>query len=494
LSADFPHKMAKTLEKYQMVKKGGRVLAAFSGGPDSLALLCAFLAIQEEWQLHLACAHLDHGLRGQASREDADWAEEFCRRRGVPFFRGYWPGHEETKAGRSPESAARQARRLFLETTLRDWGGDVIALGHHQDDQAETVLIHLVNGAGLRGLGGIWPLRAPYIRPLLELSRQQIMHYLNEQGLTPRQDSSNENQAYLRNRLRRQVIPLLRECNPQFDAAVSRLAGLARQEDCFLDGLAAQALPELLRPVALAGPLAFFAGLSPAGLSPAGVERPGLDIGGLLGLDPVLGRRALRLWLPKETDQAGLQRIYDLAAAGQNGAWAEAGGGLRVKRERDCLFLEDKQEAPSPAFAQGETVPGSGLALAGGRAVLAVRWGEGDAFAGGQGAQGVQLEEYSCAWPQAAGWPILRRRRPGDWLSLPYGRKKLKALLNEKKVPLAIRDTLPLVAWGAQVLWVPGLAKALGPFEQENQAKGQFSESKENRLQYVIFAAHDSPE
>ena len=124
----FPRRMTETLLKYQMLRKGSRVLVAFSGGADSLSLLCGFLAIRDEWELEIAAAHLDHGLRGELARADADWAESFCRDREIPFFRGYWPGFREVKAGKSPEDAARKARRRFLEDSLTKWPGDAIAL------------------------------------------------------------------------------------------------------------------------------------------------------------------------------------------------------------------------------------------------------------------------------------------------------------------------------------------------------------------------------
>jgi len=477
-------RMEETLRKNQMLAYGSRVLVAFSGGVDSVSLLCALLAIKDAWGLRIAAAHLDHGLRGKASLEDADWAEDFCRSRDVTFFRGYWPGSLEVKPGRSPEEAARKARRLFLEDKLKEWPGDVIALGHHTNDQAETVLIHLLNGAGLRGLGGMWPVRGVYIRPLLEINRRMIEDYVAELGVLPRFDETNEDTAYLRNMLRLRVIPVLEACNPEFAAAAVRMAELARQEDAFLDRLADEALSRLCAdcaPGSIQEPPPARDGGKRAGgegrrltlrtlAGKAQVAEDGLRISlsGLLALDPVLAQRVLRLWLAKgktpSGDKAGIERVFRLAQSGRNGSRTYVSGGLAVKREKDALAMERRpdsghmQDRPEPVqLAEVQIKPGETVVLHDG-SVQITAGREGDPAMTDEA-----FDRFICDWPAHESWPVLRGRRPGDWLSMPYGRKKLKEMFIEKGVPQELRDSLPLLAFGSQVLWVPGVVKASGP-------------------------------
>ncbi|MCL1804528.1 MAG: tRNA lysidine(34) synthetase TilS [Clostridiales bacterium] len=537
----FPERVKETLIRHNMLAGGARVLAAFSGGADSLALLCALFALKGEGLLELAAAHLDHGLRGERSREDADWAEGFCRERDITFFRGYWPGHEHVKEGRSPEDAARKARRAFLEGALKEWKGSAIALGHHLDDQAETVLIHLLHGAGPRGLGGMAPVNGLYIRPLLEVSRREVTDYVGELGIEPRFDETNDDTAYLRNRLRRLVVPLLKEGNPGFAAAAGRAAELVREEDAYLDRLAAEALagmsiagatqadPGLADPPSEADRLAILYKL--AGREAEAAETYRISLRGLTALDPVLARRALRLWLTARTgrldaDMAGIERVYRMALSGRTGSRAEVYGGISVVKEKGSLTLlyrreaggepgasaqeaaRDAQEAARGAQApkleeagaaerrryEVPVMPGETVTIAGGKAAIRADWAEEashsgfvkDASSGSQAAEvpaadapsgspaveapgGGKADEsivdsYACPWPAGGPWPTLRYRRPGDWLQMPYGRKKLKDKLIEKGVPRGIRDSLPLLAFGPQVLWIPGVAKAEGPY------------------------------
>ena len=457
-----PERMAETLRKYDMLAKGRRILVAFSGGSDSLALLCAFLAIKEEWALEIAAAHLDHGLRGDKAKADADWAEAFCRDKGLAFFRGYWPGLQEAKDGRSPEEAAREARRRFLEATLKEWPGDLIALGHHLDDQAETVLIRLLNGAGLRGMGGIWPMNGRYIRPLLEMDRQEILDYVEKLGIEARYDETNEDVAYLRNRLRGQVMPILKGCNPGFAAAVGRMTELVRREDAFLDGLAGEALAGLR--TAVTGPERekLSALYKLADMEQRALDQPKIALAGLAGLDPVLARRALRLWIAEETgvalDMAGVERIHRLAIDGRTGATAEAGGGLRVRKDKGCLAAARESAPPGRDEAEAKERPirpGETIQLPGGARIRAGQPGDAEGAAA--------FDRYVSAWAGEGAWPVIRRRRAGDWLAMPYGRKKLKEMFQEKGIPRELRDYLPVLAVGAQVIWVPGVVGALSP-------------------------------
>jgi tRNA(Ile)-lysidine synthase len=376
--------------------------------------------------------------------------------------------------GRSPEGAARKARYGFLEATLKEWNGDVIALGQHLDDQAETVLIHLLHGSGLRGLGGIRPVNGHYIRPLLEISRADILDYVTQMGLDPRQDETNEDTSYLRNAIRHKVIPVLKERNPDFAAAAGRIAGLAREEDGFLDDLARDAFNALV----VEDKYAVLYKI--AGKEPDTGRAPGISVNGLMELNPVLARRALRIWIDGAaglavTDLAGVERIYKSARFGRVGAMTEAYGGIKVIKGSDSLVLLsqggshlDQQGARTPSADSFEhsIAPGCKITFSGG-ANISVRLIDG--FDTSPVDDKKPFECYLCGWPTEGRLPVFRRRRPGDWLQMPYGRKKLKDMFIEKRVPRDLRDLLPVLAFDAQVLWVPGVVKALSPYGPENQ-------------------------
>jgi tRNA(Ile)-lysidine synthase len=203
-----------------------------------------------------------------------------------------------------------------------------------------------------------------------------------------------------------------------------------------------------------------------------------LSAAALAALDPVLARRAIRLWLGRETDQAGIQRVLALAANQKDPVWAELAGGMRVAKRLGLLSLAptaaERQPADSPP-GEGPLGPGMTVTWAPGGGRFAAMWAPPDGERAGmllfqsEGENGPGQprppERYLCRWAAGAPWPTLRRRRPGDWLRLPYGRKKLKLLLNEKKVPPPWREALPLLTRGDQVLWIPGLVKALGPYD-----------------------------
>lgn len=230
-----------------LIRRGDRILAAVSGGADSLALLHILWSIKRDLGFELAVASLDHGWRGAAGAADVAYVEEEARRLGLAFHRGSVdppaapdpsaapepaPGH-----GRSPEEAARVARYAFLGRVARAWGegptGPVrLATGHTSDDQAETVLMRIIEGTGLAGLAGMPPSRAEegwiLIRPLLGVTRAETLAYCGRRGLAPRDDPTNEDPRFRRGLVRTRILPILREYNPRVDEALIRLAHLAR--------------------------------------------------------------------------------------------------------------------------------------------------------------------------------------------------------------------------------------------------------------------------
>ncbi|MBZ0278007.1 MAG: tRNA lysidine(34) synthetase TilS, partial [Anaerolineae bacterium] len=225
-------KFFQTIQKHNLIPPHTMIVVAVSGGADSLALLHLLRDIRKRLRCDLHVATLDHGLRGEAGAADARFVAETAASWGLPVTVGQVSVPAlMSQTGQGLEAAARRARYAFLAQTAQTTGAAVIASAHHADDQAETILLHLLRGAGLNGLRGM-AYRAPVpgyphltlIRPLLNVTRTEIDSYCREHGLVPREDASNQDVAMLRNRIRAEVLPRLRTINPQIAQALISLA------------------------------------------------------------------------------------------------------------------------------------------------------------------------------------------------------------------------------------------------------------------------------
>lgn len=230
-----------------------RIVAALSGGADSMALLRGLLELRDGLALDLHVAHLDHQLRGQAARDDAEWLAGECRSLEIPCTLGRSDvAGIAHSTGRGIEETARDERYRFLEETARALGFPTIALAHTADDQAETILHHIVRGTGIAGLRGIPRERElaagiRLVRPLLDVERKTVLDYLGQIGQDFREDESNRDEAYTRNRIRRQLLPLLAgEYNPLVGEALRRLGAQAADLHDALESLAAGLLDRVL--------------------------------------------------------------------------------------------------------------------------------------------------------------------------------------------------------------------------------------------------------
>lgn len=437
-SPDFLGRMRWTLQKHQMLQTGDRVLVALSGGPDSLALLHGLMALQKEWDLIIEAAHFDHGLREGVSEEEARWVAWQCREWRIPCHFGRWD--QLPAPGVSLEAAAREARLAFLEKVQAQIGARVIAQGHHGDDQVETVVMRLLNGAGVGALGGISPVRSPYIRPLIEMERQEIEAYCQRHHLQPRIDDSNWDKRFLRNRLRLELIPLMKTYNPNLTGTVAKTAEILRKEDQLLQKMAQEACRKAL-------------------IHKEGEAFPQLDLHKLADCEPALLPRVLRCWLGMDADYDTIGRILSLSQGKKTGKKVDLKEGWQVRRTYNGLALQPPQEKEHPLEAGAiplmvgkyESVPGRGEGL-----ILSL----------GDDPEEKGSTKLILPWKAGVPLPVLRRRLPGDWLQLPFGRKKLKEWFIDRKVPVSKRDGIWLIAWGAQILWVLDQVQALGPFEK----------------------------
>lgn len=244
-----PDTLTQTVAERKLLAPGDRLLAAVSGGPDSLALLHALHTLRHELSLgDLQVAHLDHRLRGAASAADAAFVAAFCAGLDIPCHAGKADVASlglERKV--STQQAARLARYQFLNATADAVGADKVATGHTQDDQVETVLLNILRGSGLDGLRGIPPRRGRFIRPLLDVSRADVASYCAANGLTPRLDASNfATDHYTRNRLRLELLPTLaQDYNPGVRDALLRLSQIAARDGDYMAQQSHLALAEV---------------------------------------------------------------------------------------------------------------------------------------------------------------------------------------------------------------------------------------------------------
>ena len=227
-------RVAGFIARHGMFRAGDRTGVAVSGGADSVFLLHALRELAPRWNLQLSVVHIEHGIRGDTSLADAIFVRKLAEEFGLQFHlhRADVPALDDNL-----EQAARRVRTAFYRQLIESGNLDRIATGHTRSDQAETVFYRVLRGSGLAGLAGILPTSEPgIVRPLLELTRSEIQHWLAEQSLTWREDETNQDRSYARNRLRHDVIPLLTESfNPRLEEALANLATLARDEESFWD-------------------------------------------------------------------------------------------------------------------------------------------------------------------------------------------------------------------------------------------------------------------
>ena len=395
------------------IRSGDRVLCAVSGGADSMYLLCRML----EAGFPVVCAHFDHGMRGEESARDAAFVAAFCAARGVPCA----VGCGSVTGG---EAEARQARYAFLERCADEHGCRWIATAHTADDNAETLLLQLARGTGLRGLGGIPPVRGRLLRPMLDVTRAEVEAWLSEHEIPYVQDSTNASDAYARNRVRREAIPAMRSVNEAFARHTVQTAELLREDEAFLTALAEAFVREQ--------------GNAPATAALAALARP-------------VRARVFGLLADTPLEHCHVEALHALCC-GTEAAELSLPNGMRAVREsgRISFSVVEAEPWPETPLLPGQTVRGpNGAAVTLSEPVPAAEHsGDSASF------------YFKCS--AICGKLIITPPKNGDSLRVA-GRgctKKLSDLLREAGVPRSARTGVAVLRDEAGVAAVFGVGMA----------------------------------
>lgn len=385
------NKLLAFSREYDMIAPKDHIICAVSGGKDSMALLFALYLLKDKLGIRLSAAHFNHNLRGEESRRDAAFVQDFCSRYEIPL---YQESALVTAGDKGLEAAARDARYAFLRALPGK-----IATAHTADDNAETLLLHLVRGTGLKGLGGITPVSGNVIRPMLTVTAQDVSDFLREWSLPHIEDSSNESDCFLRNRLRHHVMPLLKAENPALAQSLSATALRLRADEAFLSR-SAQAEPftvENLRRMHSA-------------------QRSRL-------LEAFLREQGVR-----EPEAAHIKMAENLIFSDNPSAKAQFPGGITIARRYDTL--EALVNAPAP---EAVVLPCPGSVCFGPWRISCAP------------AEAV-VRRADCFTVLPVGPIWVRPRAAGDTLRLSGGSKTLKKLFIDRKIPAAQRPQIPVIA------------------------------------------------
>ena len=424
-------KILRFIRENGLIVPGSTLVCAVSGGKDSVCLLHVMRSLQKELSITVKAAHLNHQLRGEESDRDEAFVRTLCESLCVPLTVSRADVLARCKeTGESVEEAARILRYRFFDSLE-----GFVATAHTQDDNLETVLLNMIRGTALRGLCGIPPKRGQIIRPMLCVSRQEVERYLLQSGLSHVEDSSNASSLPLRNRLRHEILPLLRRENPNLSETVFRMDAVLRQEDAFLDNQASSLLQS------------------------AGLPAGGWSCSVLRAAPQALQARAMRRLLAQlhiaKPSQAHVDALLHLIAGSDGSSSVTLPGGKILRRSYDVLSsaADGAPQAFDPRELQldGETeIPELSLRIS----CRFVKKYE-------KSMQSLCTFAFKYDTIDEIKALCVRPRQAGDEIQLPGGRRSLKKLLIDRRVPRDARSLVPVVADRAGVLLVYPIAASV---------------------------------
>ena len=449
----FERRIRAVIERYAMIRPGESVLAGVSGGADSVCLLEVLAVLRETMGFTLAAVHVDHGMRENAGR-DAEFTEALCRRKGVACIVKHADVPAAQRAWRcSPEEAARRARYAAFAEAMEEMHAGCVAVAHHRDDQAETVLHNLFRGAGMNGMAGMAPVHElrdadtmmRVIRPLLYVSREEIRAYLAEKGLTHVEDETNGTDHYERNRIRRHILPYAEEqINAAAAAHLAQAADRAREALSWAEEERDRRYPDIVQ-----------------NLPEGGVR---IDLAALRAEHGYLQKLILLRALPeagirRQTEEVHLDALLGFIAGEAGSASLDLPEGYRAQRSYDSLRISRAGTAP-----EAEEIP----------VVLPPEGGETEAVL--PDGSRVLFSVMPCDVSGTAEIPAdpftkwfdfdtikrpvcVRGRRRGDVIDVGNVVKKLSREMIDRRIPAPERDRVPLLAAGDEILWIVGVRR-----------------------------------
>jgi tRNA(Ile)-lysidine synthase len=457
-------KVEAFLKRHSFPLENKKVVVGVSGGPDSLALLHYLVLKREKWNLSLVAAHVDHMFRGQESYEDALFVKSYCEQEKVPFemVRIDVPKVME-ETGQSAEVAGREVRYQFYQQIMEKYGFRFLALGHHGDDQTETILMRLTRGSTGMARAGI-PFTRPFqngtiFRPFLCVTKAEIEDYCKRHNLSPRIDPSNRESIYSRNRFRSQVLPFLKSENPLVHEHFQRFSEDLQADEVFLQELTVREMNTVV--------------------TNRESGKITIDITRLLEVPLPLQRRGIQLILnylykirPVSLSAVHIDQVFHLIQHGVPSGRLDFPNGLKVTRSYSEITFQFKPDEAEPYFFVLNE-PGKVMLPNGG--IIHIE---------------VLTQEFANPSPNSAvfpadsvKWPIIiRTRKQGDRMTLKgmNGSRKLKDIFIDQKIPVHKRDTWPVITdKDGGVLWLPGLKKSA-------------LEGRDNKAQQYILLTYES--
>ncbi len=446
LKKSFASKIDDFTAEHQLLHPGAIVVVGVSGGPDSLALLHYLLQRKEKDRLRLIAAHVDHMFRGEESEQDMRYVESLCKELGIACEAARIDVKKyQEQYGLGAQAAARECRYAYLESVMKTYNADYLALGHHGDDQIETILMRLVRGSTSKGYAGIPAKRAfasgMIIRPLLAVTKTEIEEYCCEHYIEPRIDPSNEKEAYTRNRFRKHVLPYLKQENPNVHERFQFFSKFIQEDEAYLQELAFEKMNKVVKKkdknnIVLSIPA--FESL------PMPLQRRGIQL---------ILNYLYEYKLPSSLSSIHIEQALAFLRRSHPSGSLDFPAGLKVIRTYEECSFSFKQEKALP-FSYMLSVPGTVVLPNGDELTAEVS----KKFPSSHDSFTFIGLSKSISVPL-----IVRSREGGDRMTIKgmNGTKKIKAIFIEEKVPKLQREEWPIVCDAqGNIVWLPLLKQS----------------------------------